>query len=375
MTPSLRMATVKAKTMFRKGVAIFSVTRQGVETAAKIRDILNKKEISCRIFAPQKYTQKGVIPLDKKLGESVREVFSDVDAIVAVMATGIIVRTVAPLLKSKMSDPAVVCVDTSGRFAISLLSGHYGGANELAKLIADGLGAVPAITTASDVLGKQSVDELARALHCEILNPESLVAVNSVLVNEEKLVLVLAGNVKIPLDKIRDYTIRTAENIEQAIEIVNGFDAGVIITNEETMRNELMKPATILKPKKIAVGIGSRKNVSEDDIVETVNCALKQVNIPLERVDRLATVEIKKDSLSMNKAAKRLELNLEFISIEDLRSFRHEDLSPDSKLVEEKIGVGGVCERAALIIAGKKAKLILKKTKAKGVTVAIAEGE
>jgi len=369
------MATVKAKTMFRKGVAIFSVTRQGVETAAKIRDILNKKEISCRIFAPQKYTQKGVIPLDKKLGESVREVFSKVDAIVAVMATGIIVRTVAPLLKSKMSDPAVVCVDTSGRFAISLLSGHYGGANELAKLIADGLGAVPVITTASDVLGKQSVDELARALHCEILNPESLVAVNSVLVNEEKLVLVLAGNVKIPLDKIRDYTIRTAENIEQAIEIVNGFDAGVIITNEETMRNELMKPATILKPKKIAVGIGSRKNVSEDDIVETVNFALSQVNIQLERVNRLATVDIKKDSLSMNKAAKRLELNLEFISIDDLRAFRHEDLSPDSKLVEEKIGVGGVCERAALIIAGKKAKLILKKTKAKGVTVAIAEGE
>lgn len=369
------MATVKAKVMFRKGVAIFAITRQGVETAAKIRDILSRKEISCRIFAPEKYTQKGVIPLDKKLGESVREVFSDVDAIVAVMATGIIIRTVAPLLESKMSDPAVVCVDTCGRFAISLLSGHYGGANELTKLIADGLGAVPVITTASDVLGKQSVDELARALHCIILNPESLVAVNSALVNEEKLVLVLAGNVKIPLDKIRDYETKTVENGEQAIEIINDFDAGVIITNEETLREKLMKPATILKPKKITVGIGSRKNVSEDDIIETVSFALSKANIPLERVNHLATVEIKKDSLSMNKAAKRLGLNLEFISIDDLRAFRHEGLSPDSKLVEHKIGVGGVCERAALIIAGKKAKLILKKTKAKGVTVAIAEGE
>jgi len=368
------MATVKAKTMFRK-VAIFVITRQGVETATKIRDILNIENIKCEIFVPEKYAQKGVIPLDKKLGESVREVFSDVDAIVAVMATGIIVRTVAPLLESKMSDPAVVCVDTCGRFAISLVSGHYRGANELTKLIADGLGAVPVITTASDVLGKQSVDELARALHCTILNAESLVAVNSALVNEEELVLVLAGNVKIRMDKIRNYDVRTVENGEQAIEIVNSFDAGVIITNEETLWEELMKPATILKPKKIAVGIGSRKNVSEDNVFETVNCALKQVNIPLERVDRLATVDIKKDSLSMKNAAKRLGLNLEFISIEDLRSFKHEDLSPDSELVKQKIGVGGVCERAALIIAGKKAKLILKKTKAKGVTVAIAEGE
>jgi len=360
--------------MFHRDVAIFAITRKGVETAAKIRNILNKKEVSCRIFAPQKYAQKGVVPLDKKLGELISDVFGEVDGIVAVMATGIIVRTVAPLLKSKMSDPAVVCVDTSGRFAISLVSGHYGEANELAKLIADGLGAVPVITTASEILGKQSVDELARTLHCKILNPESLVAVNSALVNEEELVLVLSGNVKIPMDKIVDYEVRTAENIEQAVEIVNGFDAGVIIANEETVWNGL-KPVTILKPKKIAVGIGSRKNVTEEDVVETLKWALKKVNIPLERVDRLATVEIKKESPSMLNAAKTLGLNLQFISIDVLRSLRHEELSPDSELVKQKIGVGGVCERAALITAGKKAKLILKKTKAKGVTVAVAEGE
>jgi cobalt-precorrin 5A hydrolase len=361
--------------MLRRDAAIFAVTRQGVETAAKIRDILDKKKINCRIFAPEKYAQKGVVSMDKKLGEAVSEVFGEVDAIVAVMAAGIIVRTVAPLLKSKMTDPAVVCVDTSGRFVVSLVSGHFGGANELAKLIADGLGAVPVITTASDVMGKQSVDELARALHCRIVNPESLVAVNSALVNGEELVLVLAGNVKIPMDKIRDYEVRTAENMEQAMEIVDGFDAGVIIANEEILWDELTRPVTILKPKTIAVGIGSRKSVAEDDIVDVVNGALKEVNIPLERVDRLATVDIKKDSQSMLSAAERLGLNLEFISIEDLCSLRHEDLSPDSELVKKKIGVGGVCERAALITAGKKAKLILKKTKAKGVTVAVAEGE
>jgi cobalt-precorrin 5A hydrolase len=373
---NLLMVTEKAKMMFRRGVVIFAVTRQGVETAAKIRDILSKKQIDCEIFVSKKYAIKDAVPIENKLGQAIKDVFREVDAVVAVMATGIVVRTVAPLLKSKLSDPAVVCVDTSGRFAISLLSGHYGGANELAKLIADGLGAVPVITTASNVLGKQSIDELARTTRCVIVNPESLVAVNSVLVNGEELVLVLVGNVNIfPLEKKGEYEIRTTENAEHAVEIVNSFDAGVIITKEKVTLQGLKKPVTVLKPKTVAVGIGSRKNVSEDAIIETVTKALTQSNILLERVDRLATVDIKKDSLSMKSAAQKMGLKLEYISVDELRAFKHEDLSADSEFVKEKIGVGGICERAALIVAGKKAKLILKKTKGKGVTAAVAEGE
>ena len=84
------------------------------------------------------------------------------DALVAVMATGIIIRAVAPYLESKLTDPAVIGVDAAGKFVISLLSGHYGGANELAKIIAQGIGGTAVITTASDATGKQSVDELAR---------------------------------------------------------------------------------------------------------------------------------------------------------------------------------------------------------------------
>jgi len=208
-----------------------------------------------------------------------------------------------------------------------------------------------------------------------IANPESLVAVNSAIVNGEKVVVVLAGNVKVPMDKILAGEIKVVESGEQAAEIVNRFDAGIIITKETLPQAKLMKPVTILKPKRIAVGVGARKNVTENEVIDAVNLALKQTRIPLERVDRLATVDVKKDSPSIINAAKRLGLNLDFISVEVLRAFKHEDFSPDSKLVEQKIGVGGVCERAALIVAGKKTKLILKKTKVNGVTVAIAEGE
>jgi cobalt-precorrin 5A hydrolase len=369
------MAFGKATKMFSKGIAIIALTKQGVETATKISAALKKLKIKNSLFSPEQCVQGWAMPLDARLGEFVKEIFGKVDAIVGVMAAGIIVRAVAPCLKSKLSDPAVVCVDVSGRFVISLLSGHYGGANELTQIIAREIGATPVITTASDVMGKMSIDEAARLLHCNIKNPDSLVAANSALVNGKSMVLVLVGDVKISANMIFGYEIKRANNAKEAVELIKNFDAGAIITEGKIPTEKLRKPVTILTPRKIIVGVGARKNASENQIITAVNAALAQVNVPLDRVNGLATVDIKKDSTAMIGAAKRLGLNWDFLSVDALRSVKHEGLSPDSKLVKEKIGVGGVCERAALITAGKNAKLLLKKMKMNGVTVAIAEGE
>ena len=369
------MASAKAKKMFPKGIAVIALTKKGVETATKISTALEKLEIKNNIFSPEQCVPSAAMPLDMRLGEFVKDIFDKVDAIIGVMATGIVVRAIAPCLESKLSDPAVVCVDVSGRFAISLLSGHYGGANELTRIVAREIGAIPVITTASDVLGKTSVDELARILHCSIKNPESLVAVNSALVNGKRVGIVLVGKVKIPASMIAGYDVKRANTGKQAVALLKDFDAGALISGEEVLTEKLPKPATVLVPKKIVVGVGARKNASNSDIVAAVNSALARVDLPLERVDGLATVDIKKDSAGMIGAAKKLGLTWAFLSVDALRKVENEGLSPDSKLVEEKIGVGGVCERAALIIAGKNAKLILKKTKMNGVTVAVAEGE
>jgi cobalt-precorrin 5A hydrolase len=332
-------------------------------------------DLPCVVYAPEKYSQKEAVPLDKKLDVFVKEIYPKVDAFVGVMATGIIIRAVAPYLEGKLVDPAVIGVDASGKFVISLLSGHYGGANFLTKIIAEGIGATPVITTASDAMGKQSVDELARILHLIIVNPESLVAVNSAIVNGERLALVLVGNVKIPTDAACGYTVEKAENVEQAVEIMGNYDAGAIVTQKLVEAKVFSKPVTILKPKKIIMGLGARKEVTQDQVLKAINTALSRANLPLERVDGLATVDIKKDTLDLVSAAQKLGLNLEFLTVAELGALKHEDLSPDSKLVEETIGVGGVCERAAIVKAGKNAHLILKKQKLNGVTVAIAEGE
>ena len=376
MTPNSPQASAKASSpMYPKGIAVVAITRRGVETALKIKEALDNEGLSSTVYAPKKYNQNGVVLLEGKLAEFVKDAYGKVDAIVAVMATGIIIRAVAPYLESKLTDPAVIGVDATGKFVISLLSGHYGGANELTRIIAKGTKATPVITTASDVLGKQSVDELAKVLHLNIQNPESLVAVNAAIVNGDSVVMVLTGDVKIPSEMISGFKIVKAENGEKALEIVNKYDAGVIVTREPLKIDKFVKPFTILKARSIIVGLGARKESSTESIVEAVNAALKQVNLPATRIDRFATVDIKRDSVALVEAVKQFGSPLEFLSVDALRSLNHKDLSPDSKMVQEKIGVGGVCERAALIVAGKNSKLILKKTKQNGVTVAIAEGE
>jgi cobalt-precorrin 5A hydrolase len=361
--------------MFDKGIVVIAITKRGVETALNIKKSLAEQQLLSNVFAPEKYGKPGVIPLDKKLDEFVKTNYNKVDAIVAVMATGIIIRIVAPFLQNKLFDPAVVAVDASGRFAISLLSGHLGGANELTKRIAEGIGATPVVTTATDVLGKQSVDELARVLHLKIVNPESLVAVNSAIVNDDKVVLIPILDSELPIASVLGFDIRQANTIKEAMEITNRYDAGVIVTKSPFLRKKAKKPVTFLKPFIVAVGIGARKEVAETAIVNAVKAALDKVFLPLERVNRLATVSIKRDSVSMINAAEKLGLNLEFIDLNALGEFRHVELSPDSEIVKRNIGIGGVCERAALIAAGEKPRLILKKTVLNGVTVAIAEGE
>ncbi len=361
--------------MYERGIAVVAITRRGVETGLKIKETLECAGITSTVYSPKKYTQHGVVALDKKLADFIKDTYSLVDGLVAVMATGIIIRAVAPHLENKLTDPAVIGVDATGKFVISLLSGHYGGANELAKIIAKGIGGTAVITTASDSVGKQSVDELARILHLTIQNPESLVSVNAAIVNGDRLVVVLISDVKIPINQIGGYEMKEAADGGQALEIINNYDAGVIITKEPLSIAKFVKPFTILRAKSVVVGLGARKDSSEESIIEAVDIALERVHIPLASVNCFATVDIKRSSVAMVKAAENMGKPLEFLSVDALRSLNHKDLSPDSKMVQQKIGVGGVCERAALLVAGENSKLILKKTKLNGVTVAIAEGE
>jgi cobalt-precorrin 5A hydrolase len=361
--------------MYSRGIAVVAVTRRGVETALKIKKALDQAGLGSTVYAPKKYSPNGVTAINVNIADFFKDTYSKVDALVGVMATGIIIRAVAPLLESKLTDPAVLGVDVSGKFVISLLSGHLGGANQLTHIIADGISATPVITTASDSMGKLSADELAKTLHLSIQNPKSLVAVNSAIVNGDRVGVVLVGGVKVSLGGVGCFEVKEAKNIREARELISAYDVGILIIEETVTETKFGKPVTILKPKRIVVGLGARKDTPADSITAAVDSALKQVHIPLSRVHRFATVDIKRTSKPMLDAVEKLGAPLEFLSVEALQSVIYDDLSPDSAMVQNKIGIGGVCERTALKIAGPNAKLILKKTKLNGVTVAVAEAE
>ncbi|MGB9854214.1 MAG: cobalt-precorrin 5A hydrolase [Candidatus Bathyarchaeales archaeon] len=361
--------------MFEKGVAIVYVSGKAAETARKIKDALTKAEIKSTVFTPGKCAEADAFAIKGEFRDFIRKIFGKFDAIVAVMASGIIIRAVAPLLKSKISDPAIVCVDVAGRFAVSLVSGHYGGANHLARLIADGINATAVVTTASEALGKKSIEELARRLHCKIVNSEGLKAVNAILVDGGEIALVFVGDYgKVP-SRVFDFKVKAVKQLDQAVEFLKDFDGGIMVSRDLVATASFPKPVVVLKPKTVTVGVGARRNVDDKEVLKAVKLALKRAHVPLSIVNEMATVDIKQSSQGLINAAGRLGLELKFFSLETLKGFSHEDLSPDSEVVKKKLGVGGVCERAALLAVGGKARLILKKMKVNGVTVAVAEEE
>ncbi len=136
--------------------------------------------------------------------------FEKYGAIVAVFASGIVIRDIAPLLKDKWSDPGVVVVDSNLNFAIPILGGHHG-ANEIAKKLAE-LGAVPVLTTATEVHGKPSVEGIADRLGCDIFNKESTVAVNCALLDRDVEVLEVKGPKIVVVDEDVSVLVRKKQD-------------------------------------------------------------------------------------------------------------------------------------------------------------------
>jgi len=134
------------------------------------------------------YLDADIVPYDKN---AFKQAFEEYDAIVALFATGIVVREIAPLLVDKWSDPAVIVVDSNLTFAIPLTGGHHG-ANELARKLS-GLGAVPVITTATEVHDRPSVEGIADTLGCEVVNRESTKSVNCAMLEQDVEVLEIRG--------------------------------------------------------------------------------------------------------------------------------------------------------------------------------------
>lgn len=326
--------------------AIISVTDEGQKLANTLLTFLKNDPTVIKVDI-----------FHKNVNTTLNESFTDYDCWVGIMATGIMVRSVCPLIESKFDDPAVLVIGENGKHVISLLSGHMGGANHFAVKLAGLLGAVPVITTATDLNGKIGIDTLAYQYWLDIGPSKSVKDMNQHLASGGKVDLYLPHQFGFlenhPLINQSYHTKRWGETFIRAS--LSGEDLDLI-------------------PKRMVAGVGSKKGVTEDQVFFALRSALQNLHLPIERLDAIATAEIKKNEDGIKLTAVKTGLTLEIISLEAIREFSHPACTP-SQLVVREFGIQGVAEPAALIEAGDKSSLILRKTAFNGVMVAVAVSE
>jgi len=299
----------------------------------------------------------------KNIKETVSSLFNEYDCWVAIMATGIMVRTICPLIQSKLSDPAVLVVSENKKHVISLLSGHLGGANQFSIKIAGLIGAVPVITTATDLKGKLGIDTLAYQFWFQVEQPHLIREVNQLIAADVKVDLYIPSRFKFLVNHplvSRSYHIQTWDESFLRVSLPPNDSSG-----KES--NKYLD----LRPKRIVAGLGSKKGIAADQVFFAIRSALQHLHLPLERLDALATADVKKDEKGILSAASQSVLPLEVVSLNEIAQFENVDCTP-SDLVYREFGVSGVSEPVSLIRAGKQSRLVLKKTAYNGVTVAIA---
>lgn len=332
-------------------IAIISVSKKGRELAFDLKDKLDLDStiIKCDLYYKN---VKKCFPI----------LFYEYDAIIAVMASGILIRSVAPLVESKVTDPAVINIDDNGKFVISALSGHLGGANELAGKVAGLIDATPVITTSTDVNKKLGIDVLAKDLYLSIDNTKEILHFNKAILEGREISLTV--NPDMNFDYLFDYLNNVTLEINVSIEYSPKVDTDEIHVSFDG--HELT-----LKERKIVVGIGCRRGKECRFIYDGIKKSLNDLKISHSRVNLLASAEIKKDEKGILELSEKLNIPVEFVEIDKLKLFESSDVSK-SEFVYSKFGIYGVCEPSALIMAGFDSELIYKKTSYDGVTIAIA---
>jgi cobalt-precorrin 5A hydrolase len=275
--------------------------------------------------------------------------FDRCDGLVFVSAAGIAVRLCAPLLRDKSRDPAIVVVDDLGRYAISLVSGHLGGANELARQVAAILGGQPIITTASDGRGFEAVDVFAKRHNLVIENMADAKTLTAMMV---------AGR---PIQLIAELELTL--NYEHLVETQP--EGCVYVTARQQVDCEV--PCCLLRPLNLVVGIGCRKGKTRDDVLSAIKTVFREQNLALASIKTLATVEDKQHEPGLIEACTMLGCSLTIFTRDDIRRVQHRFAA--SAFVQATLGITAVCEPCAALAGG---QLIVGKTVVNGVTIAVA---
>ncbi|OAH13242.1 precorrin-3B C(17)-methyltransferase [Streptomyces jeddahensis] len=293
---------------------------------------------------------------DGAVGDAVRRAFGECEQLVCFLATGAVVRLVAPLLGDKASDPGVVCVDEAGRFAVSLLGGHGGGANELAREVGEVLGAEPVVTTATDSVGVPGLDTLGFPFEGDVAG------VTRALLDGEAVALqaevawplpALPSNVTYDEEYPPSWVVPT---LPQALGSARAGGTPIALRNACPQRlcvtDRLIEPAdgqVILRPPSLVIGIGASKGAPADEVLDLIHTALRDAGLSSLSIAELATVDAKAGEPGIVEAARRLGVPVVTYGAEELAAV---DVPNPSGAPLAAVGTPSVAEAAALVRGG-----------------------
>ncbi|NOU54708.1 cobalamin biosynthesis protein [Brevibacillus borstelensis] len=351
--------------------AIVAITKHGVEMARNLHQTFP----GCDLYYMSKFAKgdeeaRGI----QMFNNSVRMLFPALwpayKGLILIISLGAVIRMIAPILQDKKTDPGIVVIDDRGENVISVLSGHLGGANELAREVAAVLGANPVITTASDVQKTIPVDLFGRRFGWEWESDEKLTPVSASVVNEEKVAVVVESGERNwwMHDTPMPPSIHVFDTISEALA---AEPHGALVVTHRILSSEeeaILENGVLYRPKVIVLGMGCNRGTSADEIESVIKETLAELRFSIKSVKALATIELKKDEEGLIEVCSKYGWPFVWYSPEELNTVKLEE---PSETVYKFTGAYGVSEPAAKLYAGVD-QLVLTKKKSGNVTISVA---
>ncbi len=342
--------------------SVLAITKNGI----KIGENLKKIFPDWNVFAPSKLTTEtaGIAWYSEPTTEKIVELFKNNNALICIFSLGAVIRLIAPYLKDKKTDPAVIVIDDKTKFVISVLSGHIGGANGLTEKIAEKLGALSVITTAADVNKTIAVDLVGREFEWKIDDDSTVTKISAHMVNEEPIGLFQEAGNKNWYKKLPK-NVASYENMD---ELKKSNSKAHLIISDKIIDDEIIKESVIYRPPSLVIGIGLHRDTAKETIREGVDFCLEKFKLSPKSIAKLVSIKKPEDVQGLIDLGKEMGIPVEYVNREDLAKVSAPNPSETVKAFE---GTASVSEAAAIKVS--QGQLIVEKQKfPPNLTIAIA---
>ena len=355
------------------GTAIIAVSRPGAALACRLAAALPDAALYLeRRTAASSPPPDGAHLYDLPLRQVLQQLFADCRALVVFLPVGAAVRLLASVLGNKRSDAAVVCVDDAGHYAVSVLSGHAGGADALAQTVADAIGAQAVITSASDALQVTAVDLIGRSRGWRIAaSPTDLTRAAAAVVNGAPVALWLDPETNAPWPDDCPLSDNIIAVNDFAAAIAPPYVAALAVSDRILSVPPDAPPLIIYRPPTLAAGIGCRRGAPVGHLQELMTGTLRDYGLAPESLSSIATADIKADEPGIIALADTMGLPLHIFTATELDAAGRQSGEATPSAAQDLLGVFGVSEPAALLAAGANA-LLIPRAKSEQATVAVA---